>query len=66
MKCPNCKGTGQMTCRSCGGRRSTTELNAAYISIFGFPMFENRTCYACSGSGKEKCSLCGGRGELPD
>ncbi len=79
MKCPDCNGSGQMTCRICRGGGFTDELNAAYIASSNFPMLMpmhmpipvalmpiRRICYTCKGSGKQSCICCGGTGEIPD
>ena len=66
MKCPDCNGTGRMTCRYCEGVGSTIELNAAYIPIFRFAMPQAKICDYCSGSGEKICSCCGGTGKIPD
>jgi len=66
MQCPDCNGTGKITFRSCRGVGFSTKLNAAYFTIFRFPMQENHICYNCSGRGKEKCRRCGGTGKIPD
>lgn len=49
--CKCCKGTGKMTCPSCGG----------------YGTFENgNTCYYCQGDGKVTCPACGGKGQIED
>jgi DnaJ-class molecular chaperone len=58
--CPHCKGTGDLRCQTCKGKRAVTSQRRVW---------EQRTCTSCGGSGgkeiegqRRDCALCGGSG----
>lgn len=52
--CNTCAGTGQVTCRRCGGDGTLGEG------------INKETCYYCQGTGTTTCGACKGSGEIED
>lgn len=59
-QCSKCKGSGMMTCLSCGGLGMTM----TYMKLGNYSHLQTSPCLVCSGSGKRVCVSCQGSGQV--
>lgn len=65
--CPNCKGTGRMTCRYCGGKAHYTCSTCGGSGSLSCNTCSGKgrlTCPTCKGTRKVTCSVCEGKAQL--